>query len=172
MKHLYLPLILFLLIVIEGISVHTFPFVFWDSQSVYIPHYAFAFLIMIAIFYDEENTYFSGVYALIFGLLIDIAYTDVLGVYMFSYALVIYIINVLSKYYKGNFYMTLLIGIIGISLTDALIHLIYMTIDKTNLNWNAYLNVRLIPTLLINSIFLIVIYPLFRKHLIKWRTPS
>jgi len=172
LKHLYIPLILFLLIVVEGIGINIFPAVFWDPHAVYIPHFAFVFLMLIAIFYDEENTYISIVYALITGLLIDIAYTDILGVYMFSYTIAIYIVYLLSKVFQGNFYITLLIGMMGIIFTDTLIHLIYYTIDKTFLIWDEYLLLRLIPTIIVNVIVLASMYPIFEKRLTQWKRPS
>src|SRR5690625_6724150 len=86
MKRLYLPLILFLFMVLEGVALELLPAKLVMSNSIIVPHWVFIFLAFIAVFFDEENTYYSVLYAVIFGLLIDVVYTGVLGVYMFSYA--------------------------------------------------------------------------------------
>src|SRR5690625_651119 len=97
MKRLYLPLILFLFMVLEGVALELLPANLVMSNSIIVPHWVFIFLAFIAIFFDEENTYYSILYAVIFGLLIDVVYTGVLGVYMFSYAVSVYVIYGLKK---------------------------------------------------------------------------
>src|SRR5690625_2188645 len=124
MKRLYLPLILFLLMVLEGVALELLPAKLVITNSLIIPHWVFVFLVFIAIFYDEENTYFSILYVVIFGLLIDIVYTGVLGVYMFSYAVSVYFVYGLRKMLHANIYGTLLLGFIGIVLADIAINLI------------------------------------------------
>src|SRR5690625_6852625 len=74
------------------------------SNSIIVPHWVFIFLAFIAIFFDEENTYYSILYAVIFGLLIDVVYTGVLGVYMFSYAVCVYVFYGLMKMFHSNIY--------------------------------------------------------------------
>ena len=93
MKRLYLPLILFLFIVLEGVALDLLPVQLLSAQTLIVPHWVFIILIFIVIFYDKEDTYYSIVYAVIFGLLIDIVYTGILGIYMFSYGFGIYIIH-------------------------------------------------------------------------------
>lgn len=79
MKHLYLPLILFLLLITEGVALEILPSSIVLSDTLIVPHWVFICLIFIAVLYDNENTYYSVLYALIFGILIDIVYTGVLG---------------------------------------------------------------------------------------------
>src|SRR5690625_4122041 len=97
MKRLYLPLILFLFIVLEGVALDLLPVQLLSAQTLIVPHWVFIILIFIVIFYDKEDTYYSIVYAVIFGLLIDIVYTGILGIYMFSYGFGIYIIHELTR---------------------------------------------------------------------------
>lgn len=167
MKQLYIPLILFLLLALEGVALDLLPSTLLDSESLLIPHWVFVFLLFVALFFDEEQTYYSIIYGAVFGLLIDIVYTNVLGVYMFSYAVAIYIIYVLKKLLHTNLFVTILLGILGISLADALIYMIYSFVGMTHLQIKSYLIYRLVPTILANIIFLIVIYPFTRRRLIQ-----
>lgn len=169
MKRLYLPLILFLLMVLEGVALELLPAKLVITNSIIIPHWVLIFLVCIAIFYDEESTYFSVFYAVIFGLLIDVVYTGVLGVYMFSYAVSTYIIYGLKKMLYANIYGTLLLGFIGIVLADIAINLIYSVVGITDMLWSNYFIYRLLPTVLANLSFLIVLYPIFTRRLVKWR---
>ncbi|GGB28222.1 rod shape-determining protein MreD [Virgibacillus dakarensis] len=168
MKRLFLPLILFLIVILEGVSLELLPTRLVTGELLIIPHWPLVFLVCISIFYDKENTYTSVFYAIIFGMLIDVVYTGILGVYMFTYALVIYIVRGLKKLLHANFYVTLLLGFLGIAMADFIIYIIFSVIDLADMTLVHYLVYRLLPSILANLLFLLVLYPLVRKPLIKW----
>ncbi|MFD2046218.1 rod shape-determining protein MreD [Ornithinibacillus salinisoli] len=169
MKRLFLPLILFVFLVFEGVAIELLPESLVGSSLLIIPHWVLITLIYITIFYDLKDTYHSIVYALVFGLLIDIVYTGVLGVYMFTYAIVTYIIHSLMKLLHSNFYATILAGTLAIAFADMAIYVIYLVVGITALPWNDYLMIRLIPTVLANQMFLLLLYPLIAKRLSIWK---
>ncbi|MBY7143255.1 rod shape-determining protein MreD [Virgibacillus sp. NKC19-3] len=168
MKRLYLPLILFLLLILEGVALEILPSGLFMSDLFIVSHWVLGFLMLMAVFYDKEYTYFSVLYALIFGLLIDIVYTGVLGVYMFSYALVIYIVHRLRKMLHSNIFVTLLLGAIGIALSDISVHTIFKVVGVTDVLWRDYFLYRLLPTVLANLLFLAALYPILMKSLLRW----
>lgn len=168
MKRVYLPIILFLLLVLEGVSLDLLPTFLLNSHTLIIPHWVFVLLLFITVFYDDEDTYYAVFYCIIFGLLIDVVYTGVLGIYMFSYAFVIYIIQEVKRLIHENFYAVLFLGGIGILGVDLSIYMIYKMVGLTDMLWNDYLLFRLLPTMLANLIFLIILYPIMKKYLVKW----
>jgi len=168
-RHLYIPITLFLLLVVEGVNGQLLASFLLDSDTQLVPHWLFIFLILIAIFYDRETTYFSVVYSVIFGLFIDIVYTDILGVYMFVYGIVTYIVHTLKKHFRENFTVTILLGVIGIILVELAINTIYLFIGVAQFEWSHYFYFRLLPTVLANMIFLIICYPFFKNRLLSWK---
>lgn len=168
MRKLYVPLILFLLVVLEGVALDLLPEVIISGKSIIISHWVFVFLSLVAIFFDYQHTYFAVIYALIFGLLIDIVYTDVIGIYMFTYAAVIYIVHQIKRLFHANFHMTMIIVFIGLFSVDIAIYLLYSVIGKIALSWSDYLIFRLLPTILANLIFAMIIYIIFKDNLPKW----
>ena len=170
MKRLFLPLILFLFVVLEGLALELLPSKLVMGHLLIIPHWVLVFLVFLAIFYDNENTYYSVLYGLIFGLLIDVVYTGILGVYMFSYALVIYVLHGLKKMLHGNIYVTFILGVIGIAFADILVNFIYTMVGLTDTAWIDYFTYRLLPTIILNVVFLFLLYPLFVKRLIRWNS--
>lgn len=163
MRRLLLPFILFLLVVLEGVSLELLPFV--NSSTLIIPHWVLLFLVLITLFYDQIDTHVAVFYGIIFGLLIDVVYIDVLGVYMFVYATVIYIIHKLKGLVHMNFYVTMILGMLSIILADSIIYILFLVIGLTNMFWNDYLFYRLMPTLLANLIFFILFYPFSKRVL-------
>src|SRR5690625_4487996 len=168
MKHLYLPLILFIILITEGIALEILPSRIVLSDTLVVPHWVFICLVFIAVFYDKENTYYSVLYALIFGLLMDVVYTGVLGVYMFSYAVVIYVVLGAKKMFHSIIYVTIFLGIIGIVLAEIIINIVFSVVDISVMTWYEYTIYRLVPTVLANLIFLVVAYPFSQKWFSKW----
>src|SRR5690625_6327390 len=89
---LYLPLILLLIVVLVCVVLDLLPIQLLNTKTLIVPHWFLIILIFIVIFYDLEDTYYSILYGIIFGLLIDIVYIGILGIYMFFYRFGIYFI--------------------------------------------------------------------------------
>lgn len=169
MSRLYLMIILFVLLAFEGVALDLLPATILESESLIISHWMLIFLIYIALFYDVKSTYHGVIYAAIFGLLVDIVYTDILGVYMFAYFITVYIVFLMGRSLKVNLVGTILLGIVGIVLADALIYFIYYFISITTIPIEDYAYYRLLPTVLANIIFLIILYPIVNKRLLRWQ---
>ncbi|WP_209300536.1 rod shape-determining protein MreD [Lentibacillus salicampi] len=169
MKRLLIPLILFLLLVIEGVALDILPVSLLKGDLVFVSHWVFVFLVLLAIFYDRGDTHFSVFYGLLFGLLTDIVYTGILGVYMFSYAFIAYMIHGMTKIWHANFFVTILLGTVGLIFVEIFINLIFSVTGVAELVWKDYLVDRLVPTVIANVAFLLVLYPIFTKRLIRWK---
>lgn len=168
MTKIYLSLILFFFLVVEGVAIDLLPNSLVLSDYYIIAHWILAVLVYIAIYYDISNTYYSVLYAFIFGLLIDIVYTELLGVYMFSYGIVIYIIHELQKMLQRNLFVLSLLGVIAITLADLLIYIMYSVAGITEMIWKDYFGIRLIPTVFANLLFLYILYPFLKERAARW----
>ncbi|SET70097.1 rod shape-determining protein MreD [Oceanobacillus limi] len=166
MKRVILPLILFILVVLEGVAIEFLPRFLVGNGFLVTPHWVLVTLLLITTFYDLKDTYHSVVYGLIFGLLVDIVYTGTLGVYMFTYAVITYAIHGLMKVLHSNFFVAILVVAVGVALADLTIYAIYLVVGITDMVWQDYLTARMIPTVILNLIFLIVFYPLLVKLLV------
>ncbi|MFC0522458.1 rod shape-determining protein MreD [Pontibacillus salicampi] len=168
MKRLYLPLSLLVLLVLEGTAMDFLPTKWLLADFHFIPHWVLVFLIFMAIFYDYDSTYYCVMYGIIFGLLIDLIYTDMLGVYMFTYGLVVYVIHGVKKMLHSNVFVTLLLTVVAIVFADIAIYVFYSFIKATTLAWESYLYRSLLPTLAANLLFALVLFPIFPRKLQEW----
>ena len=168
MKKVYLPLILFAFVVFEGLAINLLPNEIALSEYLVIAHWVLALLVYVAVYYDTESTLYSVFYAFIFGLLIDIIYTGILGVYMFSYGIVIYVIHGLQKLLQRNFYVLILLGAVAFLMADLLIYLMYSVVGITDMVWKEYLLQRLLPTTIANLVFFLILFPIFKKSIVRW----
>jgi rod shape-determining protein MreD len=167
MKRFYLPLLLLLFLALEGVALDFLPSLLAENLLI-IPHWLFVFLVLITIFYDLEDTFYAVLYGVVFGFIIDVVYTDVLGVYMFFYGVISYFIHGLKLMLHANLFTALLLVSLGVALTDVGLYITYDFIGITEAAWGDYLMERSIPTLIANLLFLLLIYPLFKGKLEKW----
>ncbi|WP_068674496.1 rod shape-determining protein MreD [Oceanobacillus sp. Castelsardo] len=168
MKRIYILLFLFLFLILEGVAIKFLPPSILLGDQMFVPHWILIVLILVEMFFDRGQSYNAILYAFIFGLLIDIVYTGILGVYMFSYGIVIYIVHVSKRFLHGNFFVTFLFSIFGLVLCDLLITFIYSLVGVIHLSWEHYWLNRLLPTVFLNIIFFLLMYFLLVKRFIKW----
>ncbi len=169
MKYVYLPFIVFTLLILEGVALELLPHFLVSGKMLIVPHWVLVSLIYIAIFYDLKETRYSVIYAVVFGLLIDSVYTGVLGVYMFSYGLSVYIIKRMTRFLQENVFTAALLGMIGIIIAEVLINVTYLIIGIVDFTWDMYVVYRFVPTLGANLLFIILLYPILVKRLGKWK---
>ena len=169
MRQLYFSVVLFLLLALEGIALELLPSPFVNSSFMFVPHWIYIFLLFIVLFYDNELTSYSIIYGIVFGLLIDIVYTEVLGVYMFAYPLSLFVVKELKKFFHTTIYITILLGIIGLAITDTAIQTVYFAIGIADSSWNYYFINRLLPTIIGNGFFLLFLNPILKNRLLKWQ---
>ncbi|HEY4601170.1 MAG TPA: rod shape-determining protein MreD [Cerasibacillus sp.] len=169
MIRFYIPLILFSFMVLEGVSLKLLPNRLVHADFILIPHWVFIFLICVVIFFEREEEYASIYYAVIFGLMIDIVYTDILGVYMFTYAITIYMIKGISRLLQDNLLSAIIFSVVGIVMMEVIIQLIYIVIGVIQIQWKDYVSLRLLPTIMANIVFLLIIYPFVAKWLSNWK---
>lgn len=163
MLRFFLPLLIFFLFIIEGTIFQVFTPDRFGSEFIIIPRFALAVVIVVALYLGRTT---GTIYALVLGLFQDVIYTHVLGVYLFSMAFITYSLGFSYKIFQKNLFLLIITAIFGTILLDYLVYGIHLMIGITNLIHERFFFERLLPSLLVNSVFLIiVIYPL-RKLLV------
>jgi len=161
-----IALLCFVMVILEGIStVFTLPFT--NDKDVVI-HFLFIFLVLIVIFFEKSHTYYAILFSLIFSIMIDILYTSVLGVYLFSYSITLYAIRIMMKVFHSNFYVALFMIMIGVGLMDHIVYFLNKIIMIHDIPWEIYIVDRFIPTIIWSLIIGLLFYLLFAKRLENW----
>ncbi|UOR12161.1 rod shape-determining protein MreD [Halobacillus amylolyticus] len=127
--------LLLILLVMQGMAMSLLPANLVYSDLLITPHWVLCLVIIIAIFYDRDDTYHAIWYGMIFGLLIDVAYTGVLGVYMATYATTAYILHGIKKMFHANFIAASLLAILSVAMADTMLYIIYSFVQVTTFTW-------------------------------------
>lgn len=165
---LLLPIIAFVFLILEGVAIDLLPTVITSQQLLIVPHWIFIFLLLVNLFYDTNDSYYAIVYGLFFGLLIDIVYTDLLGVYMFVYPFALYVIHLMKRILHTNFLMSIVILIVSLTVVELSIYFIYLLTGMISSPISFFFLNRLLPTIIANVLFIVPLYILFVKRLDKW----
>lgn len=167
MKRAIIPFVLLFILATEGVAMELLPATI-KYASIYItPHWLLLFLILVTAYTYPNNSMIPIVYAAIFGLMIDIVYTEVLGIYMFVLAISIYVAQLLNRLLQTNFLMITLISVASVVVMEIGLLAIYSLLGFSTMIVKDFIIYRFLPTLLANILFISVIfYP--GKKLLSW----
>jgi rod shape-determining protein MreD len=159
--------ILFVLFLLQGTVMQVFSPAWFGWHFSAIPHFVLIAILLIGLFYDRTRAVWYG---LTFGFLIDVVYTNVLGVYAFCIALTGYLFSLLSRIFHLYLVVVVLIGILAVACLEFEVYGIYGLIGKAPEPLDHFLQWRLVPTLVLNGAFLILIFYPFRRMLVSMRS--
>ncbi|NEU29770.1 rod shape-determining protein MreD [bacterium LRH843] len=154
MSRVYIPAAVFILLVIEGtlFQLLTPP---QNVDLILVPRFLVVMIVLIGIHFGRVS---SVTYGLIFGLLYDVVYTQLLGVYMFGFAFIGYVFAYHHKRIQDSILIQLLITSFAVIFFDYYQFGLYRLIGITDMSAELFLSVRLFPSILLNSSFMIIIY--------------
>ncbi|KQL53403.1 rod shape-determining protein MreD [Heyndrickxia shackletonii] len=164
MKRIVLPLILSICFILESLYVEFFPSGIFGINKIFVPHFLLIVLIVMGIYYVRNRTI---LYAFIFGLLFDAFYTGILGVYLFVFPLIVYITSSLMKVLQANLFVAAIVMLVDVAIAEFIVYGLNILILKTTMSAIDFINVRLIPTLILNLVFYIIIFYPLRKCLVR-----
>lgn len=164
MKRFVLPLILSFVFLLESSFVDLVPVDIFHKENVFVPRFLFLLIAFTTVYFNKPM---GLLYGAIFGLLYDIVYTEVLGVYLFLYTLVVYLISWASRILQTNIFVISFLSLIGIFVLEFCVYGVNLVIGSTTISIERFLQIRIFPTLLINSIFILVFAFPFKKLLGK-----
>ncbi|MBA2873654.1 rod shape-determining protein MreD [Thermaerobacillus caldiproteolyticus] len=164
MKKLFLPFLATVFFMSESIFIDLWPKDELYQQYVFVPRFLLIFLIFLTVYVTQTH---GMVYGLIFGMLYDIVYTEVLGIYMFSFTLIAYMMAKAMKIFHNHLFITCFLSMMAVSVLEFYVYGIQLLIGKTNMSFHDFYSHRLLPTLVLNVIFIILCsYPL-KQWLVK-----
>lgn len=137
---------------------------FFGEQRVFIPHFLIVMLVLMTTFYNRNVTL---IYAFILGIVFDIYYTGILGIYFAIFPLIVYLTDKFMKVLQSNIMLVGLVAVFNVILTECLVYGFYVLIGGTDMVFATFVDQRLWTTILLNLAFFLVIYFPFRNFLFK-----
>jgi len=158
-----LPVLFIFLFIAESTFVEILPEKLFGNNII-VPHFLIIAILFFTVYGPKKYWLF---YAFIFGLLFDIVYTEIIGIYLFLYPLIAYLFTKLMRILQTNLVIVSLVTLLGVMLLELGSYEINFLIHLTNMDFSSYLSERLLPTLILNFIFIVLgAYP-FKKYFEK-----
>lgn len=158
MKRIIIPLLLLFILAFQGVAMELLPPSIKFATLYLTPHWLLLFLILVAGFVYPQKPMIPIMYAAVFGLMTDIVYTGVLGVYMFVIAMSLYVAQLLYRLLQVNLLMVSVISVISVFVVEISLLAIYSLIGFSTMTIGDFFIYRFLPTILANILFLIIIY--------------
>lgn len=155
MKRVLLIGTLFVLFLIEGTVFQVFAPEHYGFDFQLIPRFVTVIVVMIGMIMSPA---YGVIYGIGFGLLHDLIYTDLVGVYMFGISVAAYIIGYLSKVFQLNWFTVLVLGLLGFSLVEFYVYELFSLINVTDVSFHSFFYDRYLPSMILNGVFLLVVY--------------
>lgn len=157
-----IPLIVIVLFFMEPVFSLFSPITFGDQLFTLVPRFVVACLIFIAVYDSRKH---AIIYGIIFGLLYDMFYIDIIGLYAFLYPLICFIAAGIVHYIRRHIVTVTVITILLIALLELLSYGFASLISITSIGFDEFMNGRLIPTVIANALF-VTMFGWFFKRII------
>lgn len=158
--NLFVPLTFLIALLFDGVIASIFSTQLYTATSDMVPRLIIICIVLFSFYVDRNYMILFGI---LFGLLYDSYYVGILGLYTSLFPIIIYLSDKMRKILNPNLLVLVMIVIIHISLVETLLFGFYSVIDLTTIDIATFLANRLGPTLLLNSIFLLVLYYPLKK---------
>lgn len=160
MKKFFLPLFFLFLFLLDSLFIQFLPSNLLGQSRILVPRFLFVGLIFLTIFVGRKH---GIIYAAIFGLLFDVVYIEVIGVYLFIFPFICYLAAKVMHVMQANIFIAILVAIVGTALLETGVYEMNYLIHVTNMDFMSFVNLRLYSTLILNTAFIIIFsYPLKR----------
>lgn len=160
-----IPIVAVFLFLMESEFALFSPIVLGEETYILVPRFTILYLIFLAIYYNLKR---AIIYALIFGLLFDVFYINIIGLYTVLYPALCFIAGWSAKRIHTHIVFTAVLAILLISLLEYVLYEFFLLINFTTMSHDVFLLNRLLPTIVANSLFLLVLGWAF-KYLLRAR---
>lgn len=158
-----LPLIALVLFFLEPVFGLFSPLQLDGVYYYIVPRFLLMFLIFVTVYYDAKRAMFYGLF---FGLLYDVFFIDIIGLYSFLYPMMCLIAGYTVKSVHRNLFVATLLTLVLTALFEFVLYLFFSFISLTSMPVDIFLTSRLLPTMIANSLFLVMLGWAFKSVIV------
>ena len=169
MRHIVLPAIFILAFYLESVFVNFLPASMMSEGRMIQPHFLLILLLVTTVYYKRNQTI---AYGFLFGLLFDMYFTGVLGIYLVLFPISIYAMEKLLRIFNANVFTITICTLLLITGNEFLEYMFALIVYQVETDVDFFMKAQLVPTLIANFIFILLIYYPFTQWLSKFREAS
>lgn len=155
-----IPVIAGLLFFLEPIFSLFSPIEIGEDLYILVPRFVIVYLIFIATYYNSKR---AIIYGFILGLLYDMYHIDIIGLYTFMYPLICYVAALVIRQIERHAVTVMVLSLVMIVLLELLSYFFASVIALTFIDFGEFFTHRLVPTMIANSLFIVMFGYLFKQ---------
>ncbi|MCZ2258411.1 rod shape-determining protein MreD [Sporosarcina sp. G11-34] len=159
-----IPLIAMVLFFLEPVFSLFSPLEIGGTLYTLVPRFVIVLLIFLAV-YDSRKR--AVVYGIVLGLLYDMFYIDIIGLYAFLYPLICFIAAMIIRQVHRHIVTVMFLSLFLVALLETLSYVFASLISLTTIGSEEFIFSRLIPTMIANSLFVIMFGWIFNSFVYK-----
>lgn len=160
-----IPFVAVVLFLVEPMFTQFSPIELNEQTFVLVPRFVVLYLIFISIYYNRRK---AVIYGVVFGLLYDVVYIDIIGLYVVLYPLVCFLAGWSVKFIHQHLIITTVLAVLLVAVMEFVLYEFFLLISFTAIPLEQFLYNRLMPTIGANLLFLLMLGWAF-KYLIDAR---
>ena len=165
LTRILIPLVALLLFLLESEFAMFSPIQLNGETYFLIPRFLILYLIFLAIYYSRKK---AMIYGLIFGLCFDVFYINIIGLYTVLYPAVCFLASWFVKRIQPHLVFSTCLALVLMVVLELVIYEFFFVIQFTTMAIEPFLLNRLLPTILANLLFLMMLGWAF-KYLLNAR---
>lgn len=167
MKKGLLPFLMIALFYSDSLFMVFFPETAFEGAYVPAPRFFLIGLLVMGIFFNRNSAIKYGFF---FGFLFDMFYTGLLGAYTFFLPLIVYINAKLAQWLHNTLPVLMVIVLFGLAVLEMIIYGLNVLVQRTEISFEQFVYMRLLPTLILNGLFYILLAIPLRKAFLKLKS--
>ena len=164
MRAFYYFLIGVILFYIDTAIALVIPMQISGKEIIFVPHLTIMYILIISVY---RGFGVALILSTVLGLITDLYYGSFYGLYLFGYILLVVIMDFFFKVFYRDHSMLFTIVLLSTLVLEIYVAVIYSVLGLVQFNLFEFVIFRMIPTLILNLILLIILYPLITKFLKK-----
>lgn len=158
----WIAVIAIILFGVESIFAFIFPASLFPDDWIFVPRFLFVFFLMVTVYYDEKAGLLC---AFLFGFFMDLVFTQILGIYLFWYPAIAWLVARLMKVIHNHLLIMNFICLLAISALEFGVYFFNKVLQITSMDVATFAENRLVTVLALNFVFFVLFsYPL-KKYL-------
>jgi rod shape-determining protein MreD len=164
MNRSVIPILAVLLFFLEPVFSLFSPIEIEGLRYTLVPRFVIVYLIFVAVYYGRQR---AILYGILLGLLYDMFYIDIIGLYAFLYPLICFIAALIMRYVHRHILTVMLLSLFLVAVLEILSYFFASLIALTSIDTQEFFTNRLVPTMMANSLFVIMFGWFFKTLIYK-----
>lgn len=165
MQLVILPLIALVLFYIDSIINSLWPIIIFNTDYYFKSHLLLMYLLIITVYKNPKIALILGIF---FGLISDIYFGTIYGIYLFGFVIAILLMDQLFKVFYKDIKMMIVLFLSFIFLFENFYYIVFIVLSIAHIGYFTFLWTHVLPSMLINLILIVLVFPVILKLLDKY----